>query len=54
MERPCVVCHKPCRSEGQLCPACVQAGHYVTDTEVVVNLHIDLPANLTTEEVRDD
>lgn len=38
--RPCLVCEKPCKTEGQLCPDCASAGHYVTDDTVVVRLSI--------------
>lgn len=41
--RPCLVCEKPCATEGQLCPDCAAAGHRVTDDEVLVNITIDLP-----------
>lgn len=41
--RPCLVCEKPCKTEGQLCPECAAHGHYVTDDTVVVSLTIGVP-----------
>lgn len=41
--RPCLVCEEPCLAEGQLCVACGEKGHRVTDDEVIVSLEIRLP-----------
>lgn len=38
--RPCLVCEEPCPTEGQLCPACAEAGHRVTDNAVIFNFEI--------------
>lgn len=41
--RPCLVCERPCLTEGQLCVECAAAGHRVTDTEVIVQIGVDWP-----------
>lgn len=41
--RPCLVCEQPCSTEGQLCPDCAEAGHRVTDNEVLVAIDVRLP-----------
>lgn len=48
--RPCLVCQKPCRTEGQLCGACVDAGHRVTDDAVIVQIEVRLPGGLGGDE----
>jgi len=42
----CLVCHEPCRSEGQLCPACVERGHRVENDTLLLNIDISLPKSL--------
>lgn len=41
--RPCLVCETPCVSEGQLCAACVERGHWVKDDQVFVNIEVRIP-----------
>lgn len=42
--RPCLVCQEPSFNEGQLCVACCDKGHRVTDDEVIVNFEVRLPS----------
>lgn len=39
----CLVCQTRTKSEGQLCPACVEAGHRVENDSVLLNLEIRVP-----------
>lgn len=36
----CLVCHTRTRSEGQLCPTCVEQGHRVENDTLLVNFDI--------------
>lgn len=43
----CLVCQTRTKSEGQLCPDCVEAGHRVENDTLFVNLSFDYPSRDT-------
>jgi len=42
----CLVCQTRTKSEGQLCPTCVEAGHRVENDTVLFNMEIRVPESM--------